>query len=93
MSNASRIATSATRNALHKVVARVNSRLFAFALPRAETRGARWRLWIHNAIDWTGNVCKLLNIEWLCYRLWQQEKRSREKENSTVQINVMRSEV
>lgn len=39
--NASAIATSTTRNALHKVVARVNSRLFAFTLPRVETRGMR----------------------------------------------------
>lgn len=39
--NASAIATSTTRSALHKVVTRVNSRLFAFALPRIETQGMR----------------------------------------------------
>lgn len=29
------------QHALHKVVTHVNSRLFAFALPRVETRGMR----------------------------------------------------
>lgn len=91
--NALAIVTSATRNALHKVVAHVNSRLFAFALTCIcrDARDVRWHLRIHNAFDWTGNVCKLLNVEWPRYRLRQakRQKRIREKEKTMVQINVM----